>query len=477
MISILSKTKPDKPKITTFDWNRLLESIRSECSGYDQSLMFLMGLNYEKFHTQYKAGELLEITSKIQKKISSSGVSSPQARRIFRNLYTQTTPREVLDLSYFLEPKKKHISKPVTATRPTLRNNPSYTRISQKSNKGGYKPLYSMKAREEKLKTYYRGIKTSKAAGPRKLRASKESKTPQKSKVTTLGSKSSFQSKPSQEVRILSETKVLSKHNCITEEKSENEEAKTGPSSRYQEEEKIDTTSRKIQPLDLLDPFKDDKDVQSEEAKIPISSESNFRDCPICFSKIEMKNLAFIECGHMYHIECLQMYIKTQVDVKSFPIKCPLKECHARIPDFDVKEICEKDLYQKYERFQFESFIDSNSQFYHHCPTPDCSYIFEWDANKDPSKLSCPSCSKVHCLKCKVPWHEGWTCEKYSKIKEASPDDQMFYKLANETKFQQCSQCKFWVQKKEGCDHITCRCGYEFCYICGGKHQECDCGE
>ena len=31
----------------------------------------------------------------------------------------------------------------------------------------------------------------------------------------------------------------------------------------------------------------------------------------------------------------------------------------------------------------------------------------------------------------------------------------------------QCPKCKFWVQKKDGCNHIICKCGNNFCYQCG----------
>lgn len=42
-------------------------------------------------------------------------------------------------------------------------------------------------------------------------------------------------------------------------------------------------------------------------------------------------------------------------------------------------------------------------------------------------------------------------------------------------KYKQCPNCKFWVSKNEGCDHMTCRCKYEFCYKCGGKYKACEC--
>ena len=27
----------------------------------------------------------------------------------------------------------------------------------------------------------------------------------------------------------------------------------------------------------------------------------------------------------------------------------------------------------------------------------------------------------------------------------------------------------------KGCDHIKCRCGYEFCFHCGGIYNNCEC--
>ncbi|CAI2368084.1 unnamed protein product [Moneuplotes crassus] len=188
-----------------------------------------------------------------------------------------------------------------------------------------------------------------------------------------------------------------------------------------------------------------------------------------------MKDLALIECGHMFHTECLQVYIKLQIDSKLLPVKCPLQECRKQIPDTEIRSLIELEFHQKLERFQLELFVEQNSTFYHFCPSPDCINVIEWDAGKGPSKLECPVCAQTHCLRCKTNWHEGFTCEEFLKIKEANPDDMTFYSLAKESKLQQCTQCKFWVQKTEGCDHITCRCKYEFCYICGGKHQECGC--
>ena len=109
------------------------------------------------------------------------------------------------------------------------------------------------------------------------------------------------------------------------------------------------------------------------------------------------------------------------------------------------------------------------------CPTPDCKYAFIYDPENDSKEFNCPRCSKHYCLKCRVEWHTDLSCEEYEESKDPSDEDKSFKSYARGAKFKQCPKCKVWVEKSEGCDHMKCRCGSEFCYACGGKYKECAC--
>ena len=47
-------------------------------------------------------------------------------------------------------------------------------------------------------------------------------------------------------------------------------------------------------------------------------------------------------------------------------------------------------------------------------------------------------------------------------------DDQLIA-FAKNNNYQQCNQCKFWVERSDGCNELKCRCGNVFCYSCGGE--------
>lgn len=67
------------------------------------------------------------------------------------------------------------------------------------------------------------------------------------------------------------------------------------------------------------------------------------------------------------------------------------------------------------------------------------------------------------------------TCAEYKVSNTETEADKQFLEFVAGKKFKQCPKCKFWVEKNQGCDHMTCKCKFEFCYKCGGVYMKCDC--
>ncbi|WJX31351.1 hypothetical protein P8452_19787 [Trifolium repens] len=46
-------------------------------------------------------------------------------------------------------------------------------------------------------------------------------------------------------------------------------------------------------------------------------------------------------------------------------------------------------------------------------------------------------------------------------------NDRKFLELARREMWQKCPICSIYVERHSGCEHIQCRCGCNFCYMCG----------
>jgi hypothetical protein len=80
------------------------------------------------------------------------------------------------------------------------------------------------------------------------------------------------------------------------------------------------------------------------------------------------------------------------------------------------------------------------------CPNhPDLSY----PVPAALTELRCPHCHLMFCKSCRL-WHEN------TRNCEAPPVGTMH-----------CPYCHMPVSKNGGCNHIACRCGKHWCYICG----------
>ena len=93
---------------------------------------------------------------------------------------------------------------------------------------------------------------------------------------------------------------------------------------------------------------------------------------------------------------------------------------------------------------------------------PGCSQFIVVKDKPRLFKCTGPTCIQLLCGTCKALAHPDEPCP-------AAPTaaDSQLAALAAENEWQTCPGCAAIVELIEGCNHISCRCGWEFCYACG----------
>lgn len=87
--------------------------------------------------------------------------------------------------------------------------------------------------------------------------------------------------------------------------------------------------------------------------------------------------------------------------------------------------------------------------------------------------IGCPRCQQAICFKCRSEWHEGMSCPQYQYFASKVVDE--VTKFCRKMNWMRCFECGHVVEKRAGCNHITCHCGSQFCYLCGAKWGSCKC--
>ena len=237
--------------------------------------------------------------------------------------------------------------------------------------------------------------------------------------------------------------------NRIALEKNSNREEIKSESSPENRPNNDNTNQNKVSERNKI--------VNNDDDKIEMNEY-----CLICYNKLTKDELNnnFIECFHGFCNSCYYEYLKEKIinnDVEY--IKCPQKGCDTILNDNFIQfHLIEKDdipLLEKYIKFKQRKQIakDPNIQL---CPFPNC----ESYANKNPKSLFV-TCLEGHkfCFNCLKDWHENEKC----KIEE----DVKFENWKKSKKVKRCPNCKYFIEKNEGCNHMTCRnCKYEWCWIC-----------
>jgi hypothetical protein len=99
-----------------------------------------------------------------------------------------------------------------------------------------------------------------------------------------------------------------------------------------------------------------------------------------------------------------------------------------------------------------------------YCSAPTCS-AFIVPAAIRGGVGACPRCPVRTCTFCRLAEHSG--------VCTTDADGQRVRDLAQTKGWKTCPNCKSLVERNDGCLHMTCRCGTEFCYNCNALHSQC----
>ncbi|KAI9092232.1 hypothetical protein K1719_027732 [Acacia pycnantha] len=207
----------------------------------------------------------------------------------------------------------------------------------------------------------------------------------------------------------------------------------------------------------------------------PVSSSSNLEEpmqviiCEICADTKRITQMIKNQtCHHSYCSDCMTKHVAVKIQESIIAVPCPGLDCTSVFEFEACRPWLPKDLIERWDKALCEDLFLQVPKFY--CPFKDCSAMMLVENEKDQQtagKTECPVCHRVFCLRCNVPWHTGVDCKNYQKLNKRQSEDRLVRKLAREKRWRRCPKCKFYVQKMSGCMHITRRCKYEFCYVCG----------
>ncbi|EPE04185.1 ibr domain-containing protein [Ophiostoma piceae UAMH 11346] len=218
----------------------------------------------------------------------------------------------------------------------------------------------------------------------------------------------------------------------------------------------------------LLAMVKQDKDKKKDA--VPPQTMQVHPECISCFEDIPTKQAVKTVC-HSYCVDCFAQLVSTAVaNEAQFPPKCCLNE----IPSKTVAKYAPRDVARLYALKKDEYAIPVADRVY--CPTVDCGVFVP--KNQVSAAARTAHCRNGHetCTACRQPTHgrnNREACPEASA--QDRRDQQLADNLAAEEGWRRCISCAVIIEHREACQHMTCRCGAEFCYVCGAHWRTCNC--
>ncbi|PGH23584.1 hypothetical protein AJ80_02364 [Polytolypa hystricis UAMH7299] len=182
-------------------------------------------------------------------------------------------------------------------------------------------------------------------------------------------------------------------------------------------------------------------------------------ECCTCVERFRGGEIIRLECGDVYCTGCLKdLFMRASKDQTLYPPRC----CRRHIPlSVIVGEMSAE------ERETFESaVVEFSTEDRTYCSSPECGKFIP-PTRIEADRAICGRCGSETCALCKRKFHID-DCP-------ADPALQATLELSTRQGWQRCYRCRALLELTVGCNHMTCHCGAQFCYVCGEQWKHCHC--
>jgi hypothetical protein len=186
--------------------------------------------------------------------------------------------------------------------------------------------------------------------------------------------------------------------------------------------------------------------------------------CPVCYGDLSYPEQ--LGCGHSYCSGCLKHFLTSAVDNKTFPLICVGNEATCNIPvaiPF-IRRFLPAQTFSNLVEAAFHAYLEQHQRELKYCTTPDCKQIYR--RRTDKTALQCPACFSTICPSCDEEAHAGMTCQEQRIHRNPALQERLNEELAASSGYKRCPSCRAMIEKIEGCNHMTCRCGAHICWQC-----------
>ncbi|PHH67256.1 hypothetical protein CDD81_3025 [Ophiocordyceps australis] len=183
--------------------------------------------------------------------------------------------------------------------------------------------------------------------------------------------------------------------------------------------------------------------------------------CVACDEGGSPSQMARCPCSHEYCAPCLTHLFQSALrDGSLFPARC----CGQPIPLQGNGRFLSPEIMSAYRAKQVEHTTPNKT----YCHVARCS-AFLAPTTIRGNTATCHRCGARTCVLCKNRDHQGrGRCREDEGTREV-------LRVAADRGWRRCQNCRTMVELQMGCFHMTCHCGFQFCYLCGVEWKNCPC--